>query len=128
MLIKHRGAALGFDIDSAILEGVSYVEQRPILNGIDIKIAQWLLFTKYKDWNYEQEARIFTTLTERDSSGLYFGEFNEKLVLREVIVGPLSTTTKHELRDALGKNKDVALTKGRLAFNSFEVVKDKRVF
>ena len=103
-------------------------EQRPALTKIDPTVAQWLLFTKFVDWRYEHEARIFTTLQERDSSGLYFGEFNQQLVLREVIVGPLSKVTKRDLRDALGGDDAVTLTKSRLAFNTFEVVRDKRGF
>jgi hypothetical protein len=123
---RHRGLALGFDVADEILKPVSYVEQRPTLTKIDPTVAQWLLFTKFVDWRYEQEARIFTTLQERDPSGLYFGKFNEQLVLREVIVGPLCKVTKKELRDALSRDDAVTLTKSRLAFNTFEVVRDKR--
>jgi hypothetical protein len=126
---KHRGIALGFDVADAILKPVSYVEERPVLKEIKPEVANWLLFTKYFDWRYEQEARIFTTLTDRDpESGLYFGNFSEQLALREVIVGPLNTNTKPELQNAVGNLADVKVTKGRLAFNSFQVVKDRRGF
>lgn len=125
---RHRGLALGFDVADEILKPVSYVEQRPTLTKIDPTVAQWLLFTKFVDWRYEHEARIFTTLQERDSSGLYFGKFNEQVVLREVIVGPLSKVTKKDLRDALSGDDTVTLIKGRLAFNTFKVVRDKRGF
>lgn len=126
---KHRGVALGFDVQDQILKAVSYVEQRPVLKEISIEVAHWLLFTKYVDWKYEQEARVFTTLEEPDAeTGLYFGNFNAQLVLREVIVGPLCTTTRQELNDALGTMEGVTLTKSRLAFNSFRVVADQRGF
>ncbi len=62
------------------------------------------------------------------ASGLYFADYNEQLVLQEVIVGPLSSITKQDLHDALGTTTNVAFTKGRLAFNSFQVVADKRGF
>jgi hypothetical protein len=126
---KHHGLALGFDVHSEILKAVSYVEQRPVLKQINIEVAHWLLYTKYIDWQYEQEARIFTALEDRDqASGLYFADYNEQLVLQEVIVGPLSSITKQDLHDALGTTTNVAFTKGRLAFNSFQVVADKRGF
>lgn len=71
---RHRGLALGFDVADEILKPVSYVEQRPTLTTIDPTVAKWLLFTKFADWRYEQETRVFTTLQERDPSGLYFGQ------------------------------------------------------
>lgn len=125
---RHHGIALGFDIDQQILKEVSYVEKRPVLNEISIEVARWLLFTKYIEWQYENEVRIFTTLQEQDpDSELFFANFNDQLVLREVIVGPLSSVTKSQLKEALGEHSArVTLTKARLAFNSFRVVTDQR--
>jgi len=124
---KHHGLALGFDVDEEILKPVFYVEERPALKQINIEVAHCLLFTKYSGWQYEQEARIFTTLEDRDATtGLYFADFNEQLVLREVIVGPLSTVTQKDLDDALGTTTGVTFIKSRLAFNSFQVVTDQR--
>lgn len=126
---RHRGLALGFDVDEQILKPVSYVKTRPVLTQINIEVAHWLLFTKYVDWQYEQEARIFTTLEDRDpQTGLYFGDFGDQLVLREVIAGPLSAVTKGELGDAIGSTAGVKFTKARLAFKSFRVVADQRGF
>src|SRR3954469_14900898 len=99
---RHHGMALGFDVDEGLLKRVSYVEKRPVLNEINIQVAHWLLFTKFRDWRYEKEARIFTRLNDRDPiSGLYFAAFGRKLILREVIVGALCGVTELSLRDAL---------------------------
>jgi hypothetical protein len=126
---RHHGLALGFDIDEGILKRVSYTRNRPVLRKIDIEIADSLLFTKYIDWNYEQEARIFTSLENRDSqTGLYFGNFGEQLVLREVIAGPLCAVEEQELHDATASTDKIKFTKARLAFNSFRIVPDKRGF
>lgn len=126
---RHHGLVLGFDVDEQILKPISYVEQRPVLNEINIDVTYWLLFTKFIDWQYEQEARVFVMLEDRDpASGFYFADFNEQLVLREIIVGPLCTITKQKVREALGNTENVTFTKGRLAFNSFRVVADKRGF
>jgi hypothetical protein len=124
---RHRGIALGFEVADPILKPVSYVEQRPILKKINPEVANWLLFTKYIDWRHEQEARIFTTLTDSEpGSGLYFGNFSEQLVLREVILGPLNKNAKREVLDAVGDLASVVVRKSRLAFNSFQVVNDRR--
>jgi len=124
---RHRGVALGFDVDEQILKPVSYVKERPVFTQLTMEVAHWLLFTKYIDWQYEQEARIFANLEERDAStGFYFADFNKQLILREVIVGPLSDLGIHDLRQIVGNSSTVTITKARLAFKSFEVVTDHR--
>jgi hypothetical protein len=126
---RHRGLALGFDIDQAVLKQVSYIEHRPVLTRIDIEVTHTLLFNKYAGWSYEREARIYTSLDDRDSeTGLYFGDFSEQLVLREVIAGPLCEVRKQELRRATGSTSRVKFSKARLAFNTFRVVTDQRGF
>jgi len=127
---RHRGVALGFDIDKAKIKRVSYVKKRPVVRIVNLKLAHQLLSTKYIDWRYEREVRVFTDLKDKDSeSGLYFVDFNNDCVLREVIVGPLSSVTAKDLREALGEHRRrVTLTKARLAFKSVNVVKNKLGF
>jgi hypothetical protein len=126
---RHRGIALGFDISSDILRDIYYVSERPVLKTIDIEVAQYLLFTKYIDWQYEQETRVFTALEDRDPvTAHYFADFNDQLILREVIVGPLNEITK-DLQGVLAANYgEMTVTKARLAFNTFQVVTDQRGF
>jgi hypothetical protein len=121
---KHHGIAPWFDLSSNVLKEVGYVKRRPALKEINIEVARSLLYTKYIDWKYEQETRVFTRLEERDESGLYFADFSDQIVLRDVIVGTLSRVTPQDLHDALGRKSGVKFTKGRLAFNSFRVVTD----
>lgn len=126
---RHRGIALGFDIDEHILKPVLYRKTRPFLKTIDLKVANQLLFTKYFDWSYEHEARVFTVLNERDpQTDLYFADFNKQLVLREVIAGPVCPASLEELRQANGSTAGVKFTKTRLAFKTFRVVIDQRGF
>jgi Protein of unknown function (DUF2971) len=126
---RHRGIALGFDVDPEILKPVSYRRTRRTLKTLSMKTANALLFTKYFDWNYEHEARIFTQLNDRDSqSGLYFMNFSDQLILREVIAGPLCTATLQELREVVGSRAGVSFTKARLAFKTFRVVTNQRGF
>jgi hypothetical protein len=123
--------ALGFDLNPAKCRKVRYVKTRPQLRTVDLSVANKLLSTKYTDWKYEQEVRMFTNLSDIDpDTNLYFADFGEDCALREVIVGPLGEVTKHNLREVLGDfNPDeIKLTKSRLAFNSFRVVTDQRGF
>ena len=125
---KHRGMVLGFDINSKIIRNVQYVDHRPTFQKVNETTLFTLLYTKHRDWQYEREWRIFTQLEQQASAnGLYFGDFNQDLVLREVIVGALCTTSKHGIREAL-HDDDVVIIKGRLAFNTFRIVKDRRGF
>jgi hypothetical protein len=125
---KHRGIALGFDISPTIVKEVRYRKTRPAFHTIDERTLHTLLYTKHKDWHYEREVRVFARFNNRDpTSKLFFGDFTPALVLREIITGPLCTTTKHAIQEAL-RGDNVVITKGRLAFNTFTVVKDQRGF
>lgn len=124
---RHRGLALGFDVQVGVLHEVKYVKDRPLIKEINEETARQFLFTKYFDWNYEREARIYTRLDEPEDNGLYFYKFNEQFALREIIVGPLSIVRKKDIREAIGSSHmDVEVTKSRLAFQSYQVVRDKR--
>ncbi len=127
---RHGGMVLGFDVNDVSLKYVKYVTERPVFTNIDERTVQDLLFTKFKDWQYEQETRVFTRLQERDrATRLYFADFTEDLRLREVISGPLCTTTKSRIEEALRHYEGpVTLTKARLGFTSFQIVKNKKGF
>jgi len=125
---KHRGIALGFDINQDIIKEVRYRKTRPVFHTADESTLHTLLYTKHEDWQYEREVRIFARLNNQDpTSGLYFGDFTPALVLREIITGPLCTTTKQMIQEVL-QDENVRITKGRLAFNTFRVVNDQRGF
>ncbi len=124
----HRGIALGFDIEPSIIKNVRYRRARPTLGPLNARTLHMMIYTKFHDWHYEQEARVFTRINDQDpATGLYFAKFNRRVQLREIITGPLCTTTKAEIAAAL-RDKNVTITKGRLAFNTFSVVTDKRGF
>jgi hypothetical protein len=120
----------GFEVKDEMLQEVTYVRARAALREIDMATAQALLFTKYQDWQYEQETRIFTRLTDRDpTTGLYFADFDDNLSLCDVIAGPLCATAKVTIQEALGDQQaSVTITKARLAFNTFRIVKNQQGF
>lgn len=127
---KHRGIVLGFDVSDEMLKAVKYVFDRPILSTVDLPIVHELLFTKFQDWQYEEEVRMFATLEDRDPvTGLYFGDFGPNLTLREVISGSLCDVSRSQIEEVIGAyDGSVEMTKARLAFNTFRVVKNKRGF
>ena len=85
---------------------------------------QQLLFTKFAGWEYEDEVRVYAKRDEQDK-GLYFADFNEHLKLREVIVGHRCCVERSRIVAALGSYSDsVEITKARLSYSSFNVVKD----
>jgi hypothetical protein len=122
---RHRGIALGFDINANMAKEVKYSRRRPPFYKADASTVQMLLYTKGLDWQYEKEVRIHARLEERDAAtGLYFGDFSEHLVLREIITGPLCTTKKSEIEGAL-RDEGVSIIRGRLAFKTFRVVRNR---
>lgn len=132
---KHRGFCLGFDVPKEKLGEVSYsgkrlaadIDKLRFAHQIDPKIIAEIFFTKYAHWKYENEVRSFVNLNELDpEKKLYFVDFSDELKLTEVIVGANSSVTRDALRQALGDNaSSTKVIKARLAFKSFEVVRQK---
>jgi hypothetical protein len=125
---KHRGMCLGFDIDEDTVKSVKYVKDRPSVGPTlieDLKaLLDHLLWTKYIEWQYEEELRAWVQFDEREPiTKFYFYDFGERLQLKEVIAGPLCEVTEMEIRDALGATQDVDVIKARLAFKTFRVVR-----
>jgi len=126
---KHRGICLGFDVDDRGLRPVDYLEERSDLTMPPTKeSADELLFSKYHDWQYEEELRNWFKLDERED-GHYFYPFDDFVQLREVIIGPLCATQKEDIENALKTYQDtVTITKARLAFRTFRVVENLQGF
>jgi hypothetical protein len=139
---KHRGLCLGFEIP-AIQEDpkndeimkVKY-ESKPLPfpnDYLNLAPDQWpavvqtVLSTKFENWKYEKEIRMWVPLLEKGKEGeLYFLNFGENLQLVEVILGvryPLPTTTVLQELGPLASN--VSVIKARAAHNAFEMVKDE---
>jgi hypothetical protein len=120
---------LGFDIRDDLIRQMDYVRHRPILTTVSDAMAKKLLFTKFADWQYEQEWRIWTRLQDRDpGTRLFFADFSTDLALREVITGPLCEISRAKIEHALRRRHGISIIKARLAFRSFRVVKDRRGF
>lgn len=80
---KHRGIALGFEVAGQFLMPVRYekslkkVKIDQILSKADAdeEFSNVLLATKFEDWHYEDECRVWVDLTRHEpENGLYFYE------------------------------------------------------
>lgn len=126
---KHRGLCLGFEIPDEKCAKVEYVAKRlPFPATPTLADATTLHVTKYANWKYEQEIRVWAELNDREQ-GLYFAPFGEMLMLVNVIAGARCSLSENEIIEALGTLAKVAsLTKARAGFREFEIVKDERGF
>ncbi|MGF6664986.1 hypothetical protein QF000_006654 [Paraburkholderia atlantica] len=130
---KHKGVCLGFDVDDAEACQVKYEPRR--LSGLLDHIGRGqllneqqmraVLTTKFKDWAYEREWRIFAGLSDREpESGLYFLDFAPHFTLREVILGHRCTADVEHLAQFVGRpRKSVEVFRARPAFQSFRIVR-----
>lgn len=131
---KHTGVALGFDIPDELLLPVIYANKLikityNVNTGKPSKgVADKLLCTKFKDWKYENEVRLFVQLDkERKEKGLYFEPFTDFLQLKEVILGPRCKLTSSEVNAVVNKfGKTIKIIKSRIAFTRFEVLENKK--
>ncbi len=133
---KLRGVALGFEVTNPHLMPIIY-ENSPLkittttsaglpqLNG---DLVDRLQRTKFEDWRYEDEMRVYVQLDyETRESGLFFYPFDESLVLKEVILGPrcdLPPTCLKALLDSIRSSP--LITKSMLDTRSFGVVEATR--
>ena len=131
---KHRGICLGFEVpDDDILE-VKYEHSRLELQiekqlektgTIGAAIVKKVLTTKYIDWQYEDEVRMFVKPQETyEELGFHFYPFDESLILKKIVVGARSTVSLREIRAAIQpEDRDVEIVSTRLAFKSYRVMR-----
>lgn len=132
---KHTGICLGFDVPDQLLAPVIYAKR---LLKMDIdpktkepkpteKVVNQLLRTKFFDWKYENEMRLFVRLDhDTVESGKYFYSFSENLLLREIILGPRCELPIEGIRNIVANfESSVIVRKSRIAFTRFEVLENK---
>lgn len=132
---KHRGICLGFDVSGSLVMPVSYEHELLNIDGASKspesefteEFMAKLLTTKFRDWGYEQEVRIFVDLDHSTSEGgLYFYDYSEDIELREVILGARCNLPIEKTRQLVsGFASKVHVKKARIAFTKFGVVEDR---
>lgn len=129
---KHTGIALGFDINSELLEPVIY-SKRPLKIDIDTvlnmpilndEVVNKLARTKFYDWKYEDEMRAYVKLDHSTrESGFYFYPFDASVALKEVILGPRCELPIKSIESLLETYPHpVKVFQSRIAFQSFRVI------
>jgi len=132
---KHSGLCLGFDVRQNQWQEVTYVPARPTLDDfgvrtygeVTVEAFSKLCRIKFDAWAYEQEYRSIANLGEPDAAnGLHFLDFENALILREVIVGERCTVGRGQVSRLIEKyEQPVDTFKARCSFKNFEVVRQK---
>jgi hypothetical protein len=132
---RHRGICLGFNLRRSKAEAITYEDER-IRQELDddkhsmhLTREQEILLrrTKYSHWEYEEEHRLFVDLEKSVQEGpLHFWNFDDDLVLTEVILGVNSRLPLDKVRSLTAGRYAHVLTYGaRLAVKSFGIVPDE---
>lgn len=126
---SHKGLCLGFEIPDEMCHRVTYEPERlPFPAQPTLEDAKVLLSTKYVNWQYEQEIRVWAELNDKEGQ-FYFAPFGASLRLVAVIAGASCTIAESKLIEVLEPSaKDITLIKARAGFKRFEVVEDARGF
>jgi hypothetical protein len=133
---KHYGVCLGFDVQDDLAKEVQYKPDRlkSMLDptkpsvGLDVKKLEAVLLTKYRDWAYERERRVFAPLTERDKNGNFYVDFGANMKLASVILGARCIASLRDMVKLVGKvEQPVEVWKARAGFTKFEIVQQRRV-
>ncbi len=127
---KHCGVALGFEVDEKLLFKVTYENTKfdlPINTNNQVECDEntlnRLLSTKFSDWHYENELRMFSPLKNCVvESGLYFEKFSDDLCLKEVILGVNCELPLNEMQSLVDKlGYKIQVKKAKLDDKTYKV-------
>lgn len=129
---KHNGLALEFEVSEKNLREVIYHPER--LSDIQDELTRTkikeedvyrLLTTKYNGWDYEEEVRTFVPLSDCISEKkMHFFPFDEEHELKGVVHGALCQVPVREIARILPSGRQLTVTKARLAFKTFSIVRN----
>jgi len=142
---NHKGVCLGFDLpiyrdaSTKYADKIDYVDE---LIEMDEKVLNDTVYnqkmhdiakkTKGIHWQYEQEWRYWFSLDENeqqskldDPSTIFFADFDDNLVLREVILGAKSKYSSKDIGNLLEPSDNVKFTTARPSFRNFAMVPQK---
>lgn len=141
---KHYGFCLGFDVQLGP-SGQEYVyamnyeperlkfefENEKWNEQVGLSFVRQIMTTKAKAWEYEHEWRTMAELKERDSNGLYYVDFSERMQLREVVLGARNTLSVTKVAKVVKEKgplpASVQVLRGRVAHQTYSIVRNKAV-
>lgn len=131
---NHTGVCLGIDVQFGDPKEIKYLPARSITDidftefetAADEALFQKIATTKFEQWAYEKEWRLFRKL-DFDAKGprpdFFYEQFSPDFELREVILGARCAKTPYEMQKTLfATTETIAIKKARPAFNSFDMV------
>lgn len=134
---NHKSVCLGFDVADKWPKQIIYEPERlkhlikigAPAGGLTHEGIEQVITTKYEQWAYEEEWRLFLNLKDKDPiNGEYYLAIGPDLVLREIILGARCTASVGSFRKLVGKvDHSVTIIKARAAFESFTMVRQKAV-
>lgn len=143
---RHRGIALGFEVDlsKTNIHKVRYCAKRPVLDDVSRsseseiqELYRQVISVKYKSWAYETEHRAYVDLVTMcrtrvdDHHGclMYFYPMDADILrLHEVIVGCDAHPRVKEIENALsyGDWRNVGVRKAHLSPSTYRLEIDSR--
>jgi hypothetical protein len=130
---RHRGVALGFDVDDQFCNPIHYVAdvyQLPsaytgnIGNAIlddGRRMIDAALNTKFDAWQYEEEVRVFANQDGSNvEGGIEFYPYSRNFVLREIILGEKCDLSITQFRASVPNvDPTVSIIRARRAVHDF---------
>ena len=116
------------DLDKGLFGKVDYISELiPWPEKLTQEFIRESYFSKYYQWGYESEIRVFVKL-RKPSDNLYFEPFDEDLQLCEIVIGARNTDRDKKLKDALSNNPQngIQIKKARRSYEKFEMVRDEQ--
>lgn len=131
---NHTGVCLGIDVKVETPHEIQYLPARSISDidftefdrASDEDLFRQIATTKFDQWSYEREWRIFKKL-DFDAKDVrlnaFFQKFSPDFELREIILGTRCTKTWQEMQKIVNATTaPVEIKKTRPAFRSFDMV------
>lgn len=132
---SQRGICLGIRVNTDLIVHAKYV---PEIQRIDLeeyvtlpaedrkRITLDLMCTKSRDWDYEEEARLFFTVVDPPEGGHSYVDFGPGFMIEEVILGASCPTSGRAMRNALDRMdyKNVTLLRARKSPDQFQMICD----
>jgi len=127
---RHKGMALEFEVPENYCKEINYQKRRIQLVEAKLKnsdeTTMKLLTTKYIEWEYEDEVRLFIRPSNTKlEMNLNFYPFNEELKLKSIILAPLSNLNSETIQTKLPKHTSIKVIRSRMAFKEFHIVKNR---